>query len=172
LTRASALEDRKRLGPRQRAALDPRGQRFALEILHHEERTPLGIATEVVDVDDVLVADRIDRTRLLVKALDHLIRSAELEPQDLDRAAPGDLAVLAFEHHAHATLGELALDRVAAQLLADERLVVGDRRRCPAHGDRRVARDRRRECGMTCAGTLMICASASVCSMSAPRASR
>ena len=119
------LEDRERLGPRQRAPADPRRQRLAFEVLHHEEHAAEGIAAEVVDVDDVLVPDRVDRARLLVEALDDVLRAAELELEHLDRAAAADLAVLALEHHAHPALGQLALDHVAAQLLADEQVGVG-----------------------------------------------
>jgi hypothetical protein len=125
LERAQRLvEDRKRLGPGQRAAADPRRQRLALEVLHHEEHAAVRIAAEVVDVDDVLVPDRVDRARLLVEPLDDLLGPAQLRLQDLDRRGPADLGVLGGVDHAHAALGELAPDRVAAQLPTDEAVRV------------------------------------------------
>jgi len=60
------------------------------------------------------VLDRVDRAGFLVEPLDHIFRVTELGLQHLDRAEPADLAVHAFVHHAHATLGQLAPDHVAA----------------------------------------------------------
>ena len=49
-----------------------------LEILHHEEVIAVGGLAEVVDLDDVRVADLVDRARLLEEALHDLAVAGEL----------------------------------------------------------------------------------------------
>jgi hypothetical protein len=51
-----------------RAALEPRGQALAVEILHHEVVAPDGKLIEGEDVDDVRMADLVDGVCLLLEA--------------------------------------------------------------------------------------------------------
>ena len=53
-------------------ALEAIGQGLALEILHHEVEIAARRVPEVGDVDDVIVADLVDRLRLHHEARDHL----------------------------------------------------------------------------------------------------
>ena len=66
-----------RVGERQAALLHPIAKRAAVESLHHEVAAAIGERAEREDVDDVRVADLIDRPRLLHEALDRLAVHAQ-----------------------------------------------------------------------------------------------
>ena len=67
---ADLEQDRDRLGQRQPAAPQPRRERLALQPLHDEVAAPVGQLAEGEHVDDVRMADLVDRARLLHEALD------------------------------------------------------------------------------------------------------
>ena len=82
LERAADLaEQPPHLGELHRPALEARGQALAVELLHHEVVAPVGELAEREDVDDVGVADLVDRARLRDEAADQLAGAAR-------RAAP------------------------------------------------------------------------------------
>ena len=73
-----------RLVDRERSARQPAGQRFAFEILHHEE-IESAVVPDVVDAADVRVLEPRDRLRLAVEPLAHLVGSPVAARDDLDR---------------------------------------------------------------------------------------
>ncbi len=93
-------------------------QRLALQVLHDEEVIALGRLPEVVDLDDVLVADLGDRTRLLVEARDHFLVAGELAVDDLERDLLADHRVLGEIDRSHAAGPDAIQDPVIADLLA------------------------------------------------------
>ena len=65
-------------------------QILAFEELHDDERRPIVVAIEVGDLDDVRVAQRRDRARLVLEALVDIGVGGGLAVQDLDgEQAPG-----------------------------------------------------------------------------------
>jgi hypothetical protein len=70
-----------------------------------------------VDLDDVLVADQVDRPRLLVEAPDHLAVGRQLAVDDLERDLLADDRVLGEVDHAHAADAQARLHPVIADLL-------------------------------------------------------
>ena len=73
LQRAADLpEQPPHLAERHRPALEARRQALAVEVLHHEVVAPVGELIEGEDVDDVRVADLVDRARLLLEAADQI----------------------------------------------------------------------------------------------------
>ena len=81
------------------------------EFEHHEERA-IGHATHVRDFDDVFVADRRGRQRLLVEARDDLGVLGQLSVEHLDRDASLDQRVLALVHRAHTAFADLSDDAI------------------------------------------------------------
>ena len=82
-------QDRQRLGERQlAAALEQRIERLAVEVLHHVVLAAVGELAEREDVDDVAVADLVDRARLGDEPRHHLGFDRELAREHLDRDAP------------------------------------------------------------------------------------
>ena len=114
-----------RLVEREARATQARGEALPVEVLH-DEVDDVGAdivlhLPEVDDVDDVLVADVVDGLRFVKEAGDNVFLRRELLEQHLHGDALADERVLAEIHGAHATLAELGLDDVVADLLADER---------------------------------------------------
>ena len=117
-----------------------RGERLTLEILHDVEVVALGRDPEVVDLDDVLVADLVDRAGLLEEALHDLLVAGELAVDDLERHLLPDQRVLGEIDHAHPTGADLRDDPVVADRLAGSDHCA----QCSASasGPRRTARSR------------------------------
>ena len=91
------------------------GERFAIEVLHHHERAAVIGVADVVDVDDVLVADRARELRLLLESRDDRLALRILLEQDLHRDALADQGVSRLVDRTHPALTDLALDQVAAR---------------------------------------------------------
>jgi hypothetical protein len=87
-------------------------ERLALEELHDEVGLTAGGLAEVQNLDDVLVRDHVDRTRLIEEAGDDVGIGRQDGVEQLD----GDLAphdrVLGQANHAHRPLPELLDDPV------------------------------------------------------------
>ena len=90
-------------------------ERFAVQILHHEEDGPVVRLAEVGDVDDVRVIDQARRARLAQEALDRLLAAAVPLVEDLHRDLLADVDVLAAVDDAHAA----ATHDLAQLVLAD-----------------------------------------------------
>ena len=118
------VEDEAGLGGGDRAALHPLAKRLALEEVHHEIAAAVGEGSEREDIDDVGVADPVDRPRLLDEALDGRGVVRQLGLEDLDRRALADHRMRRGVDDAHATATELALDDVTADIDSDEGFVV------------------------------------------------
>ena len=93
--------------------VDQTRQRHAVEELHHEEEAPIAGAPEVRDVDDVLVADRGGRLRLLHEALHHVRVARHVAAQDLERHALAEHRVGDEVDDAHPAFADHLLDAVA-----------------------------------------------------------
>ena len=79
-----AAQDRQRLGERELAdALDQRVERLAVEVLHHVVLAAVLERAEREDVDDVAVADLVDRARLGDEPRHHLGIDRELAASTL-----------------------------------------------------------------------------------------
>ena len=80
-----------RLIERERALLEARRQRLALEMLQHQEveRAPIGghVPADVVQRADVRMIERGHRARLALEALPRLRVAGDLRRQHLDRDA-------------------------------------------------------------------------------------
>ena len=96
--------------------LEPIGQALAVEELHHEVVAPVGQPPEREDVDDVRVADLVDRARLVDEPAHQLGIGGDLRRQHLDRDALADDGLDAGVDRPHAALADLALDAVLADL--------------------------------------------------------
>jgi len=111
---------------RHRARLRDRGERLALDVLHHDERPAVGQLRHVDDADDALVADQIDRAPLGEEPLEQLGVPRALIRQDLDRHAAADRRLHREVDAAHAALAEQARQPVTADLGAEQRIVGVD----------------------------------------------
>jgi len=96
----------------ERALLHPAGEAAAGDVLDDHVGRPLKLA-EVVDVDDVGVAQPGDRLRLVAETRHGVgIRGHRL--QHLDRPGPLELRVVGAKDHAHGSLSDEVLDLVLA----------------------------------------------------------
>jgi len=84
------------------------GQRAPLQELHREIDRAVRQRREIVDLDDVVVADRRRAPRFLTKARDRLGVRDDLRTEELEREAPVDVDVLSLVHLAHAALTDEA----------------------------------------------------------------
>jgi hypothetical protein len=98
----------------QRAVRHLRGQAAARDELHDHVRRALVVA-EVVDVDDVGVAEFRDRLRLVAEA-GHRVGVGRHRLHDLDRAGALQLRVVGAVDATHRALSDEVLDLVLAQL--------------------------------------------------------
>ena len=107
-------------------------ERLALQPLHHEVRAPVGQHAEREDVDEVRMADLIDRARLVDEALDGVLIGAQPPRDHLDRDLLADERMRGGEHRRHAALAELALDAVLADHRAGAQILFARNadRRC------------------------------------------
>ncbi len=123
---ADRAQDRHRDLERHAAvALEPLGERLALEVLHDVERAAVGQRAEREDVDDVAVADLVDRARLGLEPLEHLGVDREPPCEHLDRDLLADQRVARLEHVAEAAVAELGLDLILADDLTRNEVRVG-----------------------------------------------
>jgi hypothetical protein len=112
-------QDRERLAERQVAlARDPAVEGLAVEVLHHIVVAAVVERPEREDVDDVVVADLVDRARLGHEPRHHLRIDREPLRQHLDRDQLADQRVHRLEHRTEAALPQLGLDPVLADDLA------------------------------------------------------
>jgi hypothetical protein len=137
---AHADEDLARFEQGRRRPLEPARQALAAQPLHHHVVPAVGQRAEREHVDDVRVADVVDRARLEDEPLDRLGVRAQLAAQHLDRGALADHRVHGAVHLTHPTLADQSLDPV----LADD---GPDLEHCVAPSNSRAARLRERERG-------------------------
>ena len=97
-------------------------ERSSVEELHAHVDAAVGELAEVFDRDDVAVADRRRRSRLLAEPLDGLAVRHDLGTQQLDREVLLDVDVIGGVDLAHAAFAELAHQSIAPiEHLADKR---------------------------------------------------
>ena len=108
-----------RLIERQRAVLQPFGQRLAVEILHDEEVDAV-LAAHVIQGADVRVIELRDRVRLAIEPLTELRIGGERFGQDLDRDAAIEPCVARLVDFAHAPRAEEGQDLVRAEASAGD----------------------------------------------------
>ena len=97
------------------------GQRDAVEILHRQIDGARRQRREIFDLDDVLVADRRRRPRLLTEARHRLGVRHDLGTQQLEREALVDVDVLRLVDLAHAAFADEAHHAIAiGENLPDE----------------------------------------------------
>ena len=94
-------------------------QRLALQVLHHEVEFAIGRVAEVGDVDDVLVADLVDRLGLRHEAGDHVGVLRELRVDGLHRHLFSDNGVLRQVDDPHPPFTQLGGDLVVPDRVAD-----------------------------------------------------
>src|SRR6185369_15727164 len=113
---ADLPEDPPRLGGGEGPRLQALGQIRPLEVLHDEERPRVGQRAEREDVDDVRVADLVDRARLLDEPANQVGDVRALLRQHLDGDPLADDGMVPRIDGAHPPFGELAIDDVLAEL--------------------------------------------------------
>ncbi len=91
---------------------------LAGEVLHHAVDPASGLFHEVVNLDDVLVTDPVDRPRLLKEALQLRAVGGELFLEDLDRHLAIQLGVAGEVDAPHSPLANQLLQLVATEHLA------------------------------------------------------
>jgi hypothetical protein len=99
---------------RQRALLQPVGQRLALETLHDEKRHAL-LVTDVVECADVGMGELRDRARFTIEAFAELRIVGERLGKNLDGDCPIEAGVAGLVHLAHATGPKPGKDLVRAE---------------------------------------------------------
>ena len=124
LEHAHRAPGRKRRGSRRRC-VERVVQIAPAQQLHHEVDV-LAVLDEVVDFDDVLVADGVGGARFVEEAVDHAAVRAQVLLQDLDRDGAPELAVDRTVDGAHAALAEALEQAIAAEIGAG---AVGGRQR-------------------------------------------
>ena len=105
---------------------------LAVEALHHVVVAAVGELAELEDVDDVAVADLVDRARLGGEPLDHRRVGGVLAREHLDRDLLADHRMRRAIHGAEAALAEQRLDHVLADLGSDRKLRIPVRSRAAA----------------------------------------
>ncbi len=115
-----AEPDRARFGLAQRAARDPRLQRFAVEQLHCQERAAVVGVAEVEHLDDAGMADRADRACFGEEAADRVGTRRQVGAQDFHRGGTREQLVLRAIDRAHAAGAQLFGDPVTTEHLTDE----------------------------------------------------
>ena len=105
---------RQRAPPRER-----RGQRLAVQVLHHDVGAAGRIDLAVEHLDDAGVRDRRRRARLQEKSLQQIGAADQLARQQLDRRFALQVPVLGQIHLAHRAAAQLSQDLVAADGLPD-----------------------------------------------------
>jgi hypothetical protein len=112
-------EHRHDVAPRSLPARQPVGQRVALDELHRDVDVAVGGGADVVDRDDVGVAELRDRLRLAHQPRPGLaLAEPHAGAQQLERDPPIELRIVRREHHAHAAGADPPQDHVAADRVA------------------------------------------------------
>src|SRR5262249_46874460 len=106
--------DAYRLGGGQQAALEPRGERFALEILQDQEVRAVGLA-DVVERTDMWMRELRDCACLAVESGTKSGIQRERGRQHLDRDRAIESRVASRPHFAHATRAERRDDFVRTE---------------------------------------------------------
>ena len=96
------------------------GERLALQVLHDQVVPPRRHHAHVEDVDDVLVADEVDRARLGVEALHQRGVGREVLVEHLHRDLAADERLLAQVDRAHAAVADPPDEAEAAHRGAQE----------------------------------------------------
>ncbi len=109
--------DAERLCQRQRAFVEPSGQRFPFEKLHHQELDAVLMA-DVVERADVRVAQRRDALRLALEALAEPRVKRQRCRQDFDGDDPVEARVASLVDLAHAAGPERRDDFIGAEACA------------------------------------------------------
>jgi hypothetical protein len=104
-----------RLADRQRAALQPVGERFALQVFH-DQKVGLVFAADVVEHADVRVVQRRDRPRLALEALSHFGVIGKTRGEYFDGDGPFQSRVGGLVHLPHAALTNQGQDFIWTQL--------------------------------------------------------
>jgi hypothetical protein len=99
----------------QRALIQARAQALAPNHLHHVVETAARQTTEVVDRDDVGVADASDQLGFHLKATRQIRVFAQLSTQHLDRHGPAQSLVDRRVHHPHGALSKPSRQLVFAK---------------------------------------------------------
>jgi hypothetical protein len=150
-----AMDDAAVVGGRQRARDLPRqldqlglaherprqalAQGLTGDELHDDEGLAVGQVAEVVDLDDVGVAQGRGDAGLVEEPGHHVAGVGELRQQHLDRRRSAEQRVLGAVHGAHTTLAELAGDAVVADESAEhDPARIRPRRRSVKVGKRAV----------------------------------
>ena len=87
--------------------------------LHDDERRAVGQLDEVGDVDDVAMADAVDRLGFLEEAIDGVAPARVVGAQELQRDLSAELDVLGAKHVAHAALAEQLEQAIRAEHASD-----------------------------------------------------
>src|SRR5207237_8684818 len=112
--------------------LEERLQRATVQELHHEVVPVVLGDVQVEDLEDVVVADDVDRPRLVEEAVDDLVVVRELGMQELDRYPRADARVDAHVDGSHPALAEQPLHAVAADAATEQIVDGGDVRETAA----------------------------------------
>ena len=106
-----------RLVDGERAALEHRGQRLALDVLH-DEAGGASVFGDVVEGAYVRVVERGDHPAFALESAPKPVVRREVGTDDLDRDHAAEPAVARAEHLSHAAAPELRLEPVRANLIA------------------------------------------------------
>src|SRR5262249_12166846 len=111
---ADLTGDPQRLVDGQRSALEPRGERLALQVLHDNEAV-----ADVVERADVGMRELRDRAGFAVEALPELRVGGDRRGQHLDRHRPIEARVAGLVDLAHSAGAQERLNLVRAESGAD-----------------------------------------------------
>jgi hypothetical protein len=106
--------DREGLVEREYAFLQARGERLALEVLHHEELEAV-LAAHVEQRADVWVAERRDHPCFAVETVSELGIGSEIRREDLDGDGPVETRVAGAIDLAHAARAQRDRDFIGAK---------------------------------------------------------
>jgi hypothetical protein len=99
------------------ARTKPLRERVTVEQLHREVGRAVGMPADVIDLDDARVIDARGRARLAKEALEQVTLTAQRGEELFDRGAAAEARIDGGVHDAEATLSELALDPIRADLV-------------------------------------------------------
>ena len=107
--------DLERLIERQRAPLQPLGQRVPLQVLHDQEVDPV-LLTDVVERANVRVVQAGDGLRLALEPLLEIGVRGDMLGEDFDGDRAVQAGVARFVHFAHPARAEWREDLIGAEL--------------------------------------------------------
>ena len=100
-------------------ALDARGERLSLQVLHYDIGCAVGKLTVVKAADDAWMGDDVDGSCFVKKARHNRLIFRVDRAQDFDGDPSANGLVYGFVHTAHAAVTNLADDFVIPDYLAD-----------------------------------------------------